>query len=118
MRNEQAFKSYTLENVAFHVLRKRSVDFPSVSYDAAHRNDITRMPLYSFSTLTRWFNGGIPAHTALLLRYFFERTSVVLMILEEAEVITKTACARSQLHRTYRIELMHFIQRVCQSIWS
>jgi DNA polymerase zeta len=93
MRNEQALKSYTLENVAFHVLRKRSVDFPSVFYNGNHRSDITRMPLYNFSTLTRWFNGGVPAHTAQLLRYFVERTSVVLMILEEAEVITKTACA-------------------------
>lgn len=72
MRVEQTLNIYTFENVVFHVLARR-------------------IPRYSFATLLEWFRDPISAHKALVLRYFASRTSMVLEVLEETEVVTKTA---------------------------
>ncbi|KAF8431632.1 hypothetical protein L210DRAFT_2909742 [Boletus edulis BED1] len=45
MRSEQTLGSYTFENVAFHLLRKR-------------------VPRYTPATLTAWYNSESPFHTA------------------------------------------------------
>lgn len=50
-------------------------------------------PRYSHQTLTKWYHSDIPYHNNNLLRYFSSRTSMVLEILDAAEVVTKTAYA-------------------------
>jgi DNA polymerase zeta len=52
---------------------------------------MNRIPRYSPATLTEWYQDSIPGHTAAVLRYFSSRTSMALELLEEAEVVTKTA---------------------------
>ncbi|KAG5647998.1 hypothetical protein DXG03_007032 [Asterophora parasitica] len=72
MRSEQALTSYTLENVTFSVLGRR-------------------IPRYSNGTLSDWYHSGVPSHTSCALRYFLDRTCLLLDILEQSEVLTKTA---------------------------
>ncbi|KAJ7615302.1 hypothetical protein DFH06DRAFT_1062847 [Mycena polygramma] len=72
MRVELTLNIYTFENVVFHVLSRRT-------------------PRYSHATLKEWYQDHIPGHTFTVLRYFSGRTSMVLEILEETEVVTKTA---------------------------
>jgi hypothetical protein len=50
-----------------------------------------RVPKYSYKTLTKWYSSPVPAHTSLLLRYLFMRVVTTLELLEEAEIVTKTA---------------------------
>ena len=88
MRSEQTLTSYTLENIAFHVLQQRY-----------HRQYLCmqcslkcgRVPRYTYSTLSDWHRSAVPAHSARILRYFSNRTAMILNILEESDVITKTA---------------------------
>jgi hypothetical protein len=54
-----------------------------------------RVPKYNPETLTRWYCSDIPARTAHVLRYFSERTCMVLEMLNEIDMVTKTACAVS-----------------------
>ena len=48
-------------------------------------------PWYSSRTLTQWYNSSVPEHTDRVLRYFAARTSMVLEMLDTAEVVTKNA---------------------------
>ncbi|KIO08270.1 hypothetical protein M404DRAFT_22870 [Pisolithus tinctorius Marx 270] len=91
MRSERNLNVYTFENVAFHVLRRR-------------------FPRYTPYTLTEWFNSPVPAHTSRVLRYFADRTSMNLDILEETEVITKTA----EFARVFGVDFYSVISRGSQ----
>ncbi|KAJ7254103.1 hypothetical protein B0H12DRAFT_1115984 [Mycena haematopus] len=91
MRVELTLNIYTFENVVFHVLS-------------------TRTPRYSPATLKEWYQGSVPAHTFAVLRYFSERTSMVLKILEETEVVTKTA----EFARVFGVDFFSVISRGSQ----
>ncbi|KAJ6604659.1 hypothetical protein DFH09DRAFT_1242601 [Mycena vulgaris] len=91
MRVEQTLNIYTLENVVFHVLRRR-------------------IPRYSPATLTGWYQDSIPAHTAMVLRYFSSRTYMALELLEETEVVTKTA----EFARVFGVDFFSVISRGSQ----
>lgn len=89
MRSEQTLGSYSFENVAFHLLRRRL----ALAHGEGIVTDSTasRVPRYTPSALTTWYNSESPVHTARVLRYFRDRTVMTLDILEEAETTTKTA---------------------------
>ncbi|GLB36160.1 putative DNA polymerase type-B family protein [Lyophyllum shimeji] len=91
MRSEHALTSYTLENIAFNVLHRR-------------------VPLYSNATLAEWYCSGVPFRTATVLRYFSDRTSMLLEILEESEVITRTA----EFARVFGVDFFSVISRGSQ----
>lgn len=50
-----------------------------------------RVPKYSFRTLTEWFHSSAAAHISILFQHFFMRTHTNLELLEEVDVVTKTA---------------------------
>lgn len=91
MRSEQTLTSYTFENIAFHVLQQR-------------------IPRYAFSTLSEWHRSNVPAHSARILRYFSNRTGMVLKILEESDIITKTA----EFARVFGVDFFSVISRGSQ----
>ncbi|KAG8906210.1 DNA polymerase zeta [Tulasnella sp. 403] len=91
MRAEQALSHYTIENVAFHVLHRR-------------------IPHYSPETLTKWFRSDAPLNTARVLRYFGDRTAMVLEILDETQVVTKSA----EFARVFGIEFFSVLSRGSQ----
>ncbi|KAG8995718.1 DNA polymerase zeta [Tulasnella sp. JGI-2019a] len=91
MRAEQALLHYTLENVAFHLLHRR-------------------IPEYSTETLTRWFNSDTPGVTARVLDHFIDRTTMVLEILDEAQVVTKNA----EFARVFGVEFFSVLSRGSQ----
>ncbi|KAG8221660.1 hypothetical protein J3R82DRAFT_1944 [Butyriboletus roseoflavus] len=91
MRSEQTLGSYSFENVAFHLLRRR-------------------VPRYTPSVLTTWYNSESPVHTAQVLRYFRDRTAMTLDILEEAETTTKTA----EFARVFGVDFYSVISRGSQ----
>ncbi|TFK41148.1 hypothetical protein BDQ12DRAFT_697053 [Crucibulum laeve] len=91
MRSEQTLTSYSFENIAFNVLRQR-------------------VPKYTFKTLTEWFHSPMSARTAMLLQYFIQRTVMNLNILEETEVVTKTA----EFARVFGVDFFSVISRGSQ----
>ncbi|KZO93552.1 hypothetical protein CALVIDRAFT_251995 [Calocera viscosa TUFC12733] len=91
LRKELTLTSYTFENVAFEVLKRR-------------------MPLYLPSTLTQWYHSPIPLHTVQLIDYVLERTVVVIEILDETELITKTA----EFARVFGVEFFSVLERGSQ----
>ncbi|KAJ7181668.1 hypothetical protein C8R43DRAFT_869366 [Mycena crocata] len=92
IRVEQTLNIYTFENVAFHILRRRST------------------PRYSPATLHQWYRDSIPLHTDNVLRYFSSRTTMVLEILDETEVVTKTA----EFARVFGVDFFSVISRGSQ----
>ncbi len=50
--------------------------------------------MYSPYTLTQWYNSPVPEHADRVLRYFARRSTMVLEILDAAEIVTKTACVK------------------------
>ena len=99
MRSELTLSMYSFENVAFHVLGKRFVCHRTRLWVALNHNTL-RVPRYSGSTLTEWYKSSVPVHTSRLLRYMSDRTILTLEILEEAEVVTKTAWV-ARLHISF-----------------
>ncbi|KAJ7900356.1 hypothetical protein B0H14DRAFT_3104499 [Mycena olivaceomarginata] len=91
MRVELTLNIYTFENVVFHVLSRRT-------------------PRYGPATLKEWYEDSVPAHTSAVLRYFSSRTSMVLEILEEAQVVTKTA----EFARVFGVDFFSVISRGSQ----
>ncbi|KAJ6575123.1 hypothetical protein B0H19DRAFT_1127258 [Mycena capillaripes] len=91
MRVELTLNIYTFENVVFHVLSRRT-------------------PRYGPATLKDWYQDQIPAHTFTVLRYFSSRTSMALEVLEETEVITKTA----EFARVFGVDFFSVISRGSQ----
>ncbi|KAG9128322.1 DNA polymerase zeta [Ceratobasidium sp. 392] len=72
MRSEQALNQYTYENVVFHIMHKR-------------------VPRYSDKTLSQWFKSSNPSRIVRLLKYWADRTAMVLDVLDQTEVILRTA---------------------------
>ncbi|KAJ3575642.1 hypothetical protein NP233_g970 [Leucocoprinus birnbaumii] len=91
MRSEQALTSYTLSNVAFHVLQQR-------------------IPFYSTATLSMWYDSPVASHMVTLLRYMFTCVCTTLRILEESEVVTKTA----EFARIFGVDFYSVISRGSQ----
>ncbi|KAI0689616.1 hypothetical protein BC835DRAFT_1368378 [Cytidiella melzeri] len=91
MCSENTFSSYTLENVAFQVLRRR-------------------IPRYSAHTLTKWYNSPVPEHSSRLFSYFTSRASVCLELIDVAEVVTKNA----EFARVFGVDFFSVISRGSQ----
>ncbi|KAI0669901.1 hypothetical protein C8Q78DRAFT_976102 [Trametes maxima] len=91
MRSEHNFNIYTFENVVFQILRRRT-------------------PWYSPRTLTSWYHSSVPGHAGRLLRYFAQRTSMVLEILDVAEVVTKNA----EFARVFGVDFFSVLSRGSQ----
>ncbi|KAI0651854.1 hypothetical protein C8Q79DRAFT_935176 [Trametes meyenii] len=91
MRSEHTFNIYTFENVVFQILRRRT-------------------PWYSPQTLTNWYHSLVPEHACRLLRYFARRTSMVLEILDVAEVVTKNA----EFARVFGVDFFSVLSRGSQ----
>ena len=72
MRGELNLLQYTMENIAFHLLHRR-------------------VPHYSFSALTNWYNSGIPRDLATVINYFVSRVQLDLEILDQNELIPRTS---------------------------
>ncbi|KAK4543375.1 hypothetical protein LTR36_005518 [Oleoguttula mirabilis] len=72
MRSELNLLQYTMENVVFHLLRRR-------------------IPHYKFADLTRWYRSGRPRDLAKVLEYFMTRTRLDLDILDANELIPRTS---------------------------
>ncbi|TFK30449.1 hypothetical protein FA15DRAFT_607802 [Coprinopsis marcescibilis] len=91
MRSEQTLSIYTFENVAFHVLH-------------------TRVPRYTSKTLSRWYHSPAPADTSQLLHYLMKKTYMTLEMLEEIEIVTKTA----EFARVFGVDFFSVISRGSQ----
>ncbi|KAJ8702610.1 DNA polymerase zeta [Pleurotus ostreatus] len=91
MRGELSLNMYSFENVVFNVLRRR-------------------VPQYSRTTLTSWFNSPSAARVSRLLDYFVGRTSMVLEILEASQIVTKT----SEFARVFGVDFFSVITRGSQ----
>ncbi|MCJ1393879.1 DNA polymerase zeta [Xylographa bjoerkii] len=72
MRGELNLLQYTMENVVFHLLHRR-------------------IPHYSFSNLTKWYNSDKPRDLATVIDYFVSRVQLDLEILEQNELIPRTS---------------------------
>ncbi|KAI0335271.1 hypothetical protein GY45DRAFT_1240755 [Cubamyces sp. BRFM 1775] len=91
MRSEHNFSIYTFENVVFQILRRRT-------------------PWYGPQTLTSWYYSRVPEHTSRLLRYFSQRSAMVLEILDVAEVVTKNA----EFARVFGVDFFSVLSRGSQ----
>lgn len=91
MRSEQALTSYTLSSVAFHVLQQR-------------------IPFYSTTTLSMWYDSPVPSHMVTLLRYMLTYVCTTLKILEQSEIVTKTA----EFARIFGVDFYSVISRGSQ----
>ncbi|KAJ3760352.1 hypothetical protein EV360DRAFT_93611 [Lentinula raphanica] len=91
MRSEQTLNIYTFENVAFHVLGRR-------------------VPRYGPSTLTKWYQSQHSAHTATLIRHYARHASLNIEILNQSEVVTKTA----EFARVFGVDFYSVISRGSQ----
>jgi DNA polymerase zeta len=87
MRAELELGMYTLENTVFHLLRRRY----EVPASGAVFLTLSRIPKYSPSTLTEWYNSPVPAHKARLLHHLLGHTTLVVEMLEATDVIAKTS---------------------------
>ncbi|KAI0639404.1 hypothetical protein C8Q77DRAFT_1204904 [Trametes polyzona] len=91
MRSEHNFNIYTFENIVFQILRRRT-------------------PWYSHRTLTTWYNSPVPEHADRVFRYFARRASMVLEILDVAEVVTKNA----EFARVFGVDFFSVLSRGSQ----
>jgi len=92
MRAEQTLGMYSFENFVFHILHQR---YEGPLGNIAVTMNYSRVPNYTIGTLTKWFRTGTPSQSSRVLTYHADRTSMVLEMLDEAEVITKTAYVRA-----------------------
>ncbi|KAF8337368.1 uncharacterized protein EI90DRAFT_3279675 [Cantharellus anzutake] len=90
-RSEQTFTSYTFENNVFQILQRRT-------------------PRYSSGTLGAWYHSDIPARTARVFEYFYERTAVVIDMIDEMDVITKN----SEFARIFGVDFLSVLTRGSQ----
>jgi hypothetical protein len=58
---------------------------------SAHPDFDFRIPKYSPSTLTEWYNSPVPAHRARLFHHLLGHSVLVLEMLDAADIIPKTA---------------------------
>ena len=69
-----------------------------------------RIPRHSPATLTEWYHSKVPEHISRLIGYCLARTTMVVEIVEVAELITKNSYVASL--SSSRL-LLIFRQRVC-----
>ena len=72
MRGELNLLQYTMENVVFHLLRRR-------------------IPHYKFADLTTWYRSKIPRDLSKVIEYFVSRVQIDLEILESNELVPRTS---------------------------
>ncbi|KAI5797011.1 hypothetical protein FPQ18DRAFT_386572 [Pyronema domesticum] len=72
MRGELTLLGYSIENVAFHLLKKR-------------------VPSYSHEDLTEWFTERNSASVTRVLQYYITKVSLDLEILERQEYVARTS---------------------------
>ncbi|KAI8815501.1 hypothetical protein BJ742DRAFT_18942 [Cladochytrium replicatum] len=90
LRSELALTSYTFENIVFHVCH-------------------TRVPRYSYDTLSGWFLRGGP-FTCRVFRHMFNSVRLNLDILSRTQIISRT----SEFARVFGIDFMSVITRGSQ----
>ncbi|KAF5313110.1 hypothetical protein D9619_003181 [Psilocybe cf. subviscida] len=91
MRTERTLTIYSFENVVFDVLRRR-------------------VPYYSYQTLTAWYHSDTPVHQSYLFQHLQMRAVTNLQLLEETEMVTKTA----EFARVFGIDFFEVISRGSQ----
>ena len=72
MRGEMNLLGYTMENVVFHLLRRR-------------------IPHYAAKDLTKWYQSGKPRNVYRVVEYFMSRMQMNLEILEANELVPRTS---------------------------
>ncbi|KAF9526453.1 hypothetical protein CPB83DRAFT_462528 [Crepidotus variabilis] len=91
MRSERTLTIYTFENVVFDVLRRR-------------------VPRYSFRTLTEWYTSPAVVQTTLLFGHMLMRARTNLELLEETDLVTKTA----EFARVFGVDFFSVLSRGSQ----
>ncbi|KAF2460555.1 hypothetical protein BDY21DRAFT_280750 [Lineolata rhizophorae] len=91
MQSELNLLQYTMENVVFHLLRKR-------------------IPHYSFPDLTKWYRSHNPRHLAKTVDYFLSRVQLNIRILDANEIISRT----SEQARVIGVDFFSVISRGSQ----
>ncbi|XP_030055078.1 DNA polymerase zeta catalytic subunit isoform X2 [Microcaecilia unicolor] len=91
MRSEVALTNYSFENVAFHVLHQR-------------------FPLFTFRTLSDWFDNKTDIYRWKMVDYYVSRVRGTLQILEQLDLIGRT----SELARLFGIQFLHVLTRGSQ----
>ena len=72
MRSELNLLQYTMENVVFHLLRRR-------------------IPHYTWADLTMWYTDDKPRDLAKVVNYYMSRVQLDLEVLEQNELIPRTS---------------------------
>ncbi|KAI7899268.1 uncharacterized protein BX663DRAFT_522025 [Cokeromyces recurvatus] len=93
LKHELTLTSYTIENVAYHLLH-------------------TRIPYYSHSTLTNWYSKGIPILKNHLIKYYTRRVQLNLDLLDASQVISRTC----ESARIYGIDFYAVLTRGSQYV--
>uniref|UniRef100_A0A8C5Q0F4 DNA polymerase zeta catalytic subunit n=1 Tax=Leptobrachium leishanense TaxID=445787 RepID=A0A8C5Q0F4_9ANUR len=91
MKSEVALTNYTFENVAFHVLHQR-------------------FPLFTFRTLSDWFDNKTDAYRWRMTDHYMSRVHGSLKLLEQLDLIGRT----SELARLFGIQFLHVLTRGSQ----
>ncbi|KAF9270228.1 hypothetical protein L218DRAFT_849988 [Marasmius fiardii PR-910] len=91
MRSEVNLGNYSFENVVFNVLGRR-------------------VPRYSSGTLSKWCRSQTPSHNLFVLQYFIRRTAINLDLLNQSEILTKTA----EFARVFGVDFYSVISRGSQ----
>ncbi|XP_068087412.1 DNA polymerase zeta catalytic subunit isoform X2 [Hyperolius riggenbachi] len=91
MRPEVALTNYTFENVAFHVLHQR-------------------FPLYTFRTLSDWFDHKSDTNRWRMTDHYMNRVHGTLQLLVHLDLIGRT----SELARLFGIQFLHVLTRGSQ----
>ena len=69
---------------------------------------VFRTPHYAPHTLTSWYYSATPEHVSRLIRYFSDRASMVLEIIDVAQIVTKTAYVFNNLIICFNnVSLLH-----------
>ncbi|KAI8913176.1 hypothetical protein BC831DRAFT_517231, partial [Entophlyctis helioformis] len=90
LKHELALTSYSLENLAFHVLHKR-------------------IPKFSHQSTTAWWEGGLLSRWRTI-KYFIERVQDNLELLDATELINRT----SEFAKVYGIDIYSVVSRGSQ----
>ncbi|KAH7102034.1 hypothetical protein BKA62DRAFT_701193 [Auriculariales sp. MPI-PUGE-AT-0066] len=91
LRSEIALSSYTLESFALHILKRR-------------------IPCYSPQRLADWLNSELPLHNSRVLKHFADRTSCVLDMIDQHELVARFA----EFARVFGIDFFSVITRGSQ----
>jgi DNA polymerase zeta len=87
MKGELNLTQYTLENVTFHLLHRRSAPMRKII------SNISRIPHYSHADLTRWYRVPNINKRLRVLKYYVARSHLNLEILETQGLVTQVSYA-------------------------